>query len=59
MPLSSGYYAEKIRENRLKLVVSDLVQEKETNCGRLPWHIVSAARTGLAAMGVVISQTTL
>ena len=59
MPPSSGYYAEKIRENALELVVSDLVQEKEATLGWLPRHIVSAARTGLVYVGVVISQGSL
>ena len=34
MPLSSGNYDEKIRENALELVVSDLVREKEATWGR-------------------------
>ena len=59
MPPSSGYYAEKIRENALELVVCDLVKEKEATWGRLPKDTLSSAITGLASAGVVISRTAL
>ena len=48
MPLSSGYYAEKFRENALELVVCDLVREKEATWGQLPKDTLSSAITGLA-----------
>ena len=56
MPPSSDYYAEKIRENALELVVCDLVREKEATWGWLP---ISPAIRGLASAGVVISRTAL